>query len=205
VTFSNVPGAPQPQPVRRTNSLLWVAIGVAALALTCCGAGAIGKMLTDRPEGAAVDRPQAVAADDTTPAAPPAASSTPTSTPTASTPAPTATTAPATAPTSVYYANCDAARAAGAAPLRRGEPGYRPPLDGDNDGVACETGGGNPGGNPGGGDQGGQDDPGNPPGTDPQFGTCKEAKANGYGPYRRGQDPEYAWYRDADNDGVVCE
>ena len=43
------------------------------------------------------------------------------------------------------------------------------------------------------------------PATDPQFGTCKEAKANGYGPYVRGQDPEYNWYRDGDSDGVVCE
>ncbi|CAM3587523.1 DUF1524 domain-containing protein [Micrococcus flavus] len=38
----------------------------------------------------------------------------------------------------VYYKNCDAARAAGAAPLLRGEPGYRPRMDGDDDGVACE-------------------------------------------------------------------
>jgi len=48
---------------------------------------------------------------------------------------------PTTAPRrdgSVYYRNCDAARAAGAAPLRRGQPGYRPALDRDNDGVACE-------------------------------------------------------------------
>ncbi|WP_448627396.1 GmrSD restriction endonuclease domain-containing protein [Geodermatophilus sp. URMC 64] len=36
------------------------------------------------------------------------------------------------------YASCDAARAAGAAPLREGQPGYRPELDGDGDGVACE-------------------------------------------------------------------
>jgi hypothetical protein len=41
--------------------------------------------------------------------------------------------------------------------------------------------------------------------TDPQFGTCKEAIANGYGPYYRGRDPEYYWYRDADSDGIVCE
>ena len=41
--------------------------------------------------------------------------------------------------------------------------------------------------------------------TDPRFGTCREAKAAGYGPYRRGSDPEYDWYRDADGDGVVCE
>lgn len=38
----------------------------------------------------------------------------------------------------VYYRNCDAARAAGAAPLRRGSPGYRSALDADGDGVACE-------------------------------------------------------------------
>lgn len=38
----------------------------------------------------------------------------------------------------VYYANCSEARAAGAAPIRRGEPGYRPALDRDNDGIACE-------------------------------------------------------------------
>lgn len=36
------------------------------------------------------------------------------------------------------YANCDAARAAGAAPLYRGEPGYAARLDRDNDGIACE-------------------------------------------------------------------
>lgn len=39
---------------------------------------------------------------------------------------------------SPYYSNCSAARAAGAAPLHRGEPGYRSGLDRDGDGVACE-------------------------------------------------------------------
>ena len=43
-----------------------------------------------------------------------------------------------TTTTGAYYANCAAARNAGAAPIYRGEPGYRPALDGDNDGVACE-------------------------------------------------------------------
>jgi len=38
----------------------------------------------------------------------------------------------------VFYANCSAARAAGAAPISRGEPGYRSRLDRDDDGVACE-------------------------------------------------------------------
>jgi micrococcal nuclease len=36
------------------------------------------------------------------------------------------------------YRNCAAARAAGAAPLRRGQPGYSARLDADGDGVACE-------------------------------------------------------------------
>ena len=39
----------------------------------------------------------------------------------------------------VYFANCTAARAAGRQNIRRGEPGYRPQLDRDNDGVACES------------------------------------------------------------------
>jgi endonuclease YncB( thermonuclease family) len=78
---------------------------------------------------------------------------TPTPIPTPPPPAPTATKAapkppPAPAPTedatapeqdsAAYYKNCSAAKAAGAAPLHRGEPGYRPALDRDGDGVACE-------------------------------------------------------------------
>ena len=38
----------------------------------------------------------------------------------------------------VYFENCDAARAAGAAPVRRGDAGYGPHLDRDGDGSACE-------------------------------------------------------------------
>lgn len=38
----------------------------------------------------------------------------------------------------VYYQNCDAARAASAAPLHRGDPGYDVHLDRDGDGSACE-------------------------------------------------------------------
>jgi hypothetical protein len=36
------------------------------------------------------------------------------------------------------YRNCTAARAAGAAPVRRGDPGYGAHLDRDGDGVGCE-------------------------------------------------------------------
>jgi hypothetical protein len=41
-------------------------------------------------------------------------------------------------PPSAYYSGCDEARAAGVAPLYVGEPGYRPEMDGDDDGIACE-------------------------------------------------------------------
>ncbi|WP_298585021.1 excalibur calcium-binding domain-containing protein [uncultured Kocuria sp.] len=44
----------------------------------------------------------------------------------------------APAPADVHYANCTAAREAGAAPLHRGDPGYRDAMDRDGDGVACE-------------------------------------------------------------------
>jgi hypothetical protein len=39
---------------------------------------------------------------------------------------------------SVYYSGCNEVRAAGRAPLYRGDPGYRPEMDGDSDGIACE-------------------------------------------------------------------
>lgn len=41
-------------------------------------------------------------------------------------------------PVAAYYANCDAVRAAGKAPLHSGQPGYRTGLDRNKDGVACE-------------------------------------------------------------------
>ncbi|MFZ3395771.1 excalibur calcium-binding domain-containing protein, partial [Rhodococcus sp. 7Tela_A2] len=52
--------------------------------------------------------------------------------------APAPAPAPEPAPASAYYKNCSAARAAGAAPLYAGEPGYRAEMDRDKDGVACE-------------------------------------------------------------------
>lgn len=41
-------------------------------------------------------------------------------------------------PADVVYANCAAVRAAGAAPISTGQPGYSLELDGDADGTACE-------------------------------------------------------------------
>ncbi|WP_285113728.1 DUF1524 domain-containing protein [Leifsonia sp. fls2-241-R2A-40a] len=55
-------------------------------------------------------------------------------------PAPPAPAPPAPAPPAqdVYYANCDAVRAAGAAPIHIGQPGYSRKLDRDGDGIGCE-------------------------------------------------------------------
>ena len=51
----------------------------------------------------------------------------------------TGQTSPAAAQTrGVYYRYCSDARRAGAAPIRRGEPGYSAHLDRDGDGIACE-------------------------------------------------------------------
>lgn len=41
-------------------------------------------------------------------------------------------------PEGMSFRNCAAARAAGAAPVRRGDPGYGRHLDRDGDGVGCE-------------------------------------------------------------------
>lgn len=38
----------------------------------------------------------------------------------------------------VYYKNCTAVREAGAAPIKKGDPGYRKALDRDGDGIGCE-------------------------------------------------------------------
>jgi endonuclease YncB( thermonuclease family) len=77
-----------------------------------------------------------VAADEATPSlnqcVVPLAAPVP-STPATATPA---TTTPP--PAAVYDKNCAAVRAAGAAPIRAGDPGWQTKFDGDGDGVGCE-------------------------------------------------------------------
>ncbi len=54
-------------------------------------------------------------------------------------PSPASSPRPSRAPSPrTSYADCDAVRAAGAAPIRRGEPGWSDAFDGDGDGVGCE-------------------------------------------------------------------
>ncbi|WP_432522795.1 GmrSD restriction endonuclease domain-containing protein [Kineococcus sp. SYSU DK006] len=74
--------------------------------------------------------PASTAPSAAAPAAPPAA-------PSAAPPASSELSAPAP-DSGVVYANCDAVRAAGAAPVRAGQPGYSRKLDRDGDGVGCE-------------------------------------------------------------------
>jgi endonuclease YncB( thermonuclease family) len=63
---------------------------------------------------------------------------TPKATPTKkATPAPTKAAAPAPA-AEPFYANCSEVRAAGAAPIFPGDPGWREKFDRDKDGVGCE-------------------------------------------------------------------
>ncbi|RZU33005.1 HNH endonuclease family protein [Blastococcus saxobsidens] len=46
---------------------------------------------------------------------------------------------PAPGPDAPVYADCAAVRAAGAAPIHRGDPGWSDGFDGDGDGVGCES------------------------------------------------------------------
>jgi len=53
-------------------------------------------------------------------------------------PAPVAPAPAAPTPAATFFQNCDAVRAAGAAPIFTGQPGYSRTLDRDGDGVGCE-------------------------------------------------------------------
>ena len=99
---------------------------------------------------------------------------------------------PAPAGDDPRFGTCALALAAGYGPYVQGrDPEYAWYRDGDGDGTVCERGGA-AAATPAVGD-------------DPRFGSCRDAIAGGYGPYVQGTDPEYAWYRDGDGDGVVCE
>ena len=100
--------------------------------VTTAERAAMSRVLSNCPAQTAPREPGAPRADR--PVTPAVTATTPP--PVVSVPAPVA--APPTTAADVYYANCAAARAAGAAPIYRGSPGYRPALDRDGDGIACE-------------------------------------------------------------------
>lgn len=94
----------------------------------------------------ATPAPASLVSHKPTPSASPTPSPSPSTTPTpeptvdapVEEPTPEPTAQPEPAPQQAYYSSCREAKAAGAAPLYRGDPGYRPGLDRDSDGVACE-------------------------------------------------------------------
>lgn len=113
-------------------------------ALPLLAAAACGSTEPDTPRGVVADVTTTVRVTITAPptSAAPVTAAPATAPPPTAAPATTAATAPpATSPaiTSVFYANCAAVRAAGKAPIRRGDPGYSSALDRDGDGIACET------------------------------------------------------------------
>ncbi|WP_327323832.1 excalibur calcium-binding domain-containing protein [Streptomyces sp. NBC_01210] len=121
------------------------------------------------------------------------------------TPTPTPVKAKKPAPPKVYYANCDAVRAAGADPVREGEPGYAPHLDRDGDGVGCESSGGGSGGTTGGSGGSGGSGGGSGGGSEgTYYANCAAARAAGAAPVHAG-DPGYGRHLDRDGDGVGCE
>ncbi|MFJ6697949.1 excalibur calcium-binding domain-containing protein [Streptomyces sp. NPDC091272] len=127
-------------------------------------------------------------------------------------PAPVRTKKPAP---KVYYENCAAVRAAGAAPVREGQPGYASHLDRDGDGVGCEPysggsgsgSGGSSGSSGSGGSSGGgasSASGGGGGGGSVSYANCSAVRAAGAAPIRAG-DPGYGRHLDRDGDGVGCE
>ncbi|MGA4862011.1 excalibur calcium-binding domain-containing protein [Streptomyces lavendulocolor] len=149
----------QPSAARPLYRMKRVWAGGLLLLMIGTGCGALGSEDTSKPTTKAAPAPAvtvtttATATVTATPSAAPAPTVTATRTVTATAtvtrqaPAAADDSSDAAADTdtdtdsgSVYYANCTAARAAGAAPVHRGEPGYASHLDRDNDGVGCDNG-----------------------------------------------------------------
>lgn len=137
-----VPPVRSPGPGQRgwgSRKPVWVGAGVVGLLVVIGGVlgGTREHTLTAGP--AVASGPPRVAA--TSVATPPTPEPTPE---TATRPTPTrsarkSAVAPTRSNPAVYYRSCEAAQAAGVAPLRTGDPGYRTGLDPDGDGVACEV------------------------------------------------------------------
>ncbi|MGY1695548.1 DUF1524 domain-containing protein [Geodermatophilus sp. SYSU D00814] len=101
------------------------------------GGVAVPARQTAAPTTAAPSRPAPAPTTSPRPAPVPAPAPAPAPVP-APPPAPVPEPAPAPPPVATSYANCDAVRAAGAAPITPGDPGWDPKFDRDDDGVGCE-------------------------------------------------------------------
>jgi hypothetical protein len=107
---------------------------------------AIARVLADCPDEPALTsayaaQPPAPAPEpvvEPAPAPPAPAPAPPAPAPAPAPPAPEPAPPAPAPPVEVSYANCDAVRAAGAAPIYEGQPGYSRKLDRDGDGIGCE-------------------------------------------------------------------
>ncbi|MEV0130984.1 excalibur calcium-binding domain-containing protein [Dactylosporangium sp. NPDC050688] len=127
-----------------------IAAAAVVFALAACGAdpepsstaGQLAASPSQSPSPSPSDSPSPSPSPSSSAAVPSDVAAPGAGTPAPKTPPAVKTTKPAapktTAPAAVYYKNCDAVKAAGKAPLYRGQPGYRSGLDRDGDGVACE-------------------------------------------------------------------
>lgn len=157
--YPSVPQQPV-RPAKRSTGIwfVWTWIGVLVVSACICGVAVPGDDPPKREPNRLVnpsptvptrsptsEPPSESATPSPTPSLTPSATPSPTPTtpapvtPRATTPAPRPPRTTAPAGGSTYYANCAAVRAAKKAPLYRGQPGFRPGLDRDNDGIACET------------------------------------------------------------------
>ncbi|WP_156723403.1 excalibur calcium-binding domain-containing protein [Streptomyces apocyni] len=131
----------EPEPRRHTPRPLKISLAIlGGLAILFIGVG-IGLAGQDEEPDGGEPVPTATATATVTRTTAPTATATVTRTAPAVPAATVTETVTQTAPESeatFFYENCDEARAAGAAPVRRGDPGYGPHLDADNDGVGCE-------------------------------------------------------------------
>ena len=153
---------PDPDPAPRRSRAGWLAAALVAFLLAVYLIG----IAFGGDDGTGLDRDQAIITGEAVttisgPATTTTVLTTSTTVPTTTTTvltttsaAPATTTAPPTpstipsAPTrpatggersdGVFYANCDEARLEGSAPLFFGDPGYRPELDPEGDGITCD-------------------------------------------------------------------
>ncbi|MGW0036321.1 excalibur calcium-binding domain-containing protein [Gordonia sp. NPDC003376] len=155
-------GAQSPTPPTTSKKPLLIIGAVVVAILLMCGGCRVGSLIgntsdTAAPATTTVTSFRTVTETATPSTSVPTTSATPTSTATTGVPNTPAedtntprglipqtgtqdetTDKPAGGGGSVSYSSCAEARAAGAAPLYRGQPGYSSRLDRDGDGVACE-------------------------------------------------------------------
>ena len=133
-TWSTESTDPTTSPPATAPTTIAVTTSAAVEGLVGAGAG-VGAALPRTRRTTPVVRPR------TTVTPPPAPLGTTTTSPPAPPPTTTSKHTTTTTPppgSGVLFHDCDEARAAGAAPLHRGDAGYSSKLDRDGDGIACE-------------------------------------------------------------------